>query len=212
MAATKTRNPTSEVAVTGTWSGANRHLLVDDHPDTTGADKTTCSAAGVMALGFSAFDVPAGATSISVQVLYYDSKNGSQSCNCGALIRCNDTTNRLATGHNPANATFTSRSDNYATNPKSAAAWTVNDVNGVGTNGLTAFGISVTDASPTIDIASVQLQVTYTMNYPLTGDGGSYSVSGTDVTFKKTYVLSAASGSHAVTGTDATLTYDNGSA
>jgi hypothetical protein len=211
MAATKTRNPTSEVAVTGTWSGTNRHLLVDDHPDTTGADKTTCSANGVLALGFSAFDVPAGATSISVQVLYYDSKNGSPSSTVGALIRCNDTTNRLSSTHNPANATFTSRSDNYATNPKSSSAWTVNDVNGVGTNGLTAFGISVTDANPTVDIASVQLQVTYTMNYPLTGDGGSYSVSGTDVTFKKTYVLSADSGSHAVTGTDATLTYDDGS-
>jgi hypothetical protein len=161
--ATDTRNPTSEVAITGTWSGTNRHLLVDDYPaDTTGADKTTCSVAGVALFGFTAFAIPAGSTSISVQVLYYDSKNGSSTSACGAAIRCNDTTNRLASSHNPANANFTARSDNYATNPKSSAAWTVNDVNGVGTNGLTSFGLSVTDASPTIDLACIALQVTYT--------------------------------------------------
>jgi hypothetical protein len=160
--ATQTRNPTSEVAVTGTWSGTNRHLLLDDYPDSGGADRTTCSVAGVLLLGFSVFTIPAGSTGISVQVLYYDSKNGSQSSTIGAAIRCNDTTNRLAGTHNPANATITSRSDNYATNPKTSAAWTVDDVNGVGTNGLTSFGLSVTDASPTVDVVSAQLQVTYT--------------------------------------------------
>lgn len=160
--ATDTRNPTSEVAVGGTWSGTNRHLLVDDYPDTTGADVTTCSAAGVIQFGFSAFAIPAGSTAISVQVKYYDSKNGTQSSACGGSIRCNDTTNRNATTHNPANATWTSRSDNWANNPKSSAAWTVADVNGSGTNGLTAFGINVSDASPTVAISSVQLQVTYT--------------------------------------------------
>lgn len=167
--ATDIRNPTSEVAVTGTWSGTNRHLLVDDYPtDTTGVDKTTCSAAGVALFGFTAFSIPAGSTALSVQVLYYDSKNGTQSSTDGAAIRCNDTTNRLAGTHNPANASFQARSDNYATNPKTSSAWTVNDVNGVGTNGLTAFGLSVTDASPTVDLACIALQVTYTP--PITGD------------------------------------------
>jgi len=164
--ATKTRNPTSEVAVTGTWSGTNRHLLLDDHPDSGNpiADGTTCSAAGILAMGFSAFDVPAGSSGISVQVLYYDFKNGTGTAANGALIRCNDTTNRLAGSHNPGNgnANIALRTVNYATNPKSAAAWTVNDVNGVGANGLTAFGISVTDASPTSTISSAILQVTYT--------------------------------------------------
>ncbi len=169
--ATKTRNPTSEVAVTGTWSGTSRHLLLDDYPDSGNpiVDGTTCSAAGVLAMGFSAFDVPAGSISISVQVQYYDFKNGSQASAIGALIRCNDTTNRLSSTHNPGNgnAAIAARSDNYATNPKSAAAWTVDDVNGVGTNGLTAFGLSVTDASPTVTVSCAQLQVTYTP--PVTG-------------------------------------------
>jgi len=164
--ATQTANPTSEVSVTGTWSGTDRHLLLDDHPDSGNPvnDSTTCSAAGVLIMGFPAFTVPAGSTSISVQVLYEDFKNGSQASTIGAAIRCNDTTNRLSGTHNPGNgnANIALRNDNYATNPKSGAAWTVDDVNGVGTNGLTSFGVSVTDASPTVTVSSAQLQVTYT--------------------------------------------------
>ena len=170
--ATKTRNPTSEVSITGTWSGTSRHLIVDDYPDSANpaADVTTCSAVGEALFGFTAFDVPAGSTSISVQGLYYDFKNGSAASAISARIRCNDTTGRDVATHNPSNgnANIASRSDNYATNPKSGAAWTVDDVNGVGTNGLTAFGVRVSDASPSVALSSVQLQVTYTP--PITGD------------------------------------------
>jgi hypothetical protein len=126
-------------------------------------------------MGFSAFDVPANSTSISVQVLYYDFKNGSQGSVAGSLLRCNDTTNRnSAATHNPGNgnAAIALRTDSYATNPKSGAAWTVDEVNGVGTNGLTAFGVRVTDASPTVAFSSAQLQVTYTEPVlPITGTG-----------------------------------------
>lgn len=165
--ATQTRNPTSEVAVTGTWSGTSRHAILDDHPDSgnPATDVTTCSAAGALVMGFSAFTVPANSTSISVQVLYYDFKNGSQSSAAGSCLRCNDTTNRnSASTHNPGNgnANIALRTDDYTTNPKSGQAWTVDDVNGVGTNGLTAFGVRVTDASPTVAFSSAQLQVTYT--------------------------------------------------
>ncbi len=169
--ATKTRNPTSEVAVTGTWSGTSRHLLLDDHPDGGNpiADGTTCSAAGVLVMGFSVFDVPAGSASLSVQVIYYDFKNGSQTAAAGSLIRCNDTTDRVSATHNPGNgnANITLRTDNWATNPKSGANWTVDDVNGIGTNGLTALGLRVTDASPTSTFSSAIIQVTYTP--PVTG-------------------------------------------
>jgi hypothetical protein len=170
--ATKTRNPTSEVAVTGTWSGTNRHLLLDDHPDSGNpiADGTTCSAVGALVMGFSAFDVPAGATSLSVQVIYYDFKNGSPTAAAGSLIRCNDTTNRnSASTHNQGNgnAAIALRTDTWATNPKSGAAWTIDEVNGVGTNGLTGLGLRVTDASPTGTFSSAIVQVTYTP--PITG-------------------------------------------
>jgi hypothetical protein len=116
-------------------------------------------------MGFSAFDVPANSTSISVQVLYYNFKNGSQGSVAGSLLRCNDTTNRnSAATHNPGNgnAAIALRTDDYTTNPKSGQAWTVAEVNGSGTNALTAFGVRVTDASPTVAFSSALLQVTYT--------------------------------------------------
>ena len=171
---TQTRNPTSDVSFTGTWTGTagSRFQNVDDYPDAGNpiTDGLTCSANGEGLFGFSAFTVPAGATSISVQVLYHDFKNGSQGSAIGARIRCNDTTGRDASTHNPGNgnANIASRSDNYATNPKSGAAWTVNDVNGVGTNGLTAFGWNSSDSSPSNTVSGIQLQVTYT---PAVADG-----------------------------------------
>jgi hypothetical protein len=194
--ATQTRNPTSEVAVTGTWSGTSRHTILDDHPDSgnPAADVTTCSAVGALVMGFSAFTVPAGSTSLSVQVLYYDFKNGSQASAAGSLLRCNDTTNRnSAATHNPGNgnAAIALRTDDYTTNPKTGAAWTVDDVNGVGTNGLTAFGVRVTDASPTVAFSSAQLQVTYTPpSTPYSADltAPAFAVSAQSITRLNEYV------------------------
>ncbi len=81
--ATLYKDPTGDIAgdFSGTWSGSagTRYALVDDYPDSSGADYLTCSAAGYGAFSYTgAFAVPAGATAISVQVLYYDRKNGSQ--------------------------------------------------------------------------------------------------------------------------------------
>jgi hypothetical protein len=168
--ATQTRAPTSDVSFTGTWTAAPRWSAVDDHPDSGNpiADGIThgTTTPGEGLFGFSAFTVPAGATAISVQIIYYDFKNASQACNIQARIRCNDTTGRdFGTTHNPGNgnANIALRTDNYGTtNPKSGAAWTVDDVNGVGTNGLTAFGVVSTDANPSITVSSIIAQVTYT--------------------------------------------------
>lgn len=173
--ATDTRNPTSDISATGTWTGTagTRFQSINDYPDSgnpINSGLTHGTTAGALVLGFSAFSIPAGSTAISVQVQYFDFKNGSQSSAARSLIRCNDTTDRTSGTHNPGNgnANIASRSDNFATNPKSGVAWTVDDVNGVGTNGLTAFGLGASDASPTITFSSVQLQVTYTP--PVTGD------------------------------------------
>ena len=175
--ATQTRNPTSDVSFTGTWTAAPRWSAVDDHPDggnpiTDGITHGTTAGEGLM--GFDAFTVPTGSTGISVQVIYYDFKNGAQACNLRARLRCNDTTGRDAPGgtHNPGNgnANIALRTDDYgANNPKTGLPWTVDDVNGVGANGLTAFGVVSTDANPTITISSILLQVTYT-EPSVTGD------------------------------------------
>jgi hypothetical protein len=164
------RNPTSDVAFSGTWSGTpgSRYTLVDDYPDagnpiTDGLTHGTTAGQGLF--GFNAFSLPSDATNIVVRVNYYDFKNGAQACNIRVRIRCNDTTGRDAPSgsHNPnnGNGAITQRFQDYTTNPKTGVAWTVNDINGVGSNAISAFGWISTDANPTITLSSINLQVLY---------------------------------------------------
>jgi hypothetical protein len=170
FAATQTRAPTSDISESGTWAGGaagTRWQSVDDHPDSGDTDHLTHgTTAGDLQLGFSAFTVPAGATAISVQVIYYDYKNAAQGAAWGARLRIGSTPTTHDSGtHNPANGVgnITLRTDDFGTtNPKSSAAWTVDDVNGVGTNGLVGFGLRATDANPTCVVSSIMVQVTYT--------------------------------------------------
>jgi hypothetical protein len=153
MAATATRNPTSDEAVSGTWTGSvgARFGVVDDYPDTAGADELTHgTTAGNLTFGFSAFSIPAIATGISVFVDYYDYKNGSQASSIAARLKVGGSY-FASSAHNPANgaASRTQRTDTFATNPKTSAAWTPAQINGTdGTNDLQAFGWVSTDASP----------------------------------------------------------------
>lgn len=169
--ATVVRAPTSDEAVSGTWSGSagSRYTLVDDYPDETPNDiLTSPTAAGgcQITFGFSAFSIPAGSTGISVQVMYRDDEASSGNNNCGGRLKVGGNYYNAAT-HNPS-TTATNRSDNWATNPKTTAAWTVAQINGTdGTNDLQAFGINSSDANPSFFITGVQIQVTYLP--PITG-------------------------------------------
>ncbi len=166
--ATKYRDPTSDISSTGTWSpSTNRYAQVNDYPDASSTKLQGGTATSTCLFGFSAFDVPANSTGISVQVLYYDGEPASGNNNTGAQIVVGGTP-YLATTHNPSGTTGTSRSDNWANNPKSGVAWTVADVNGSGGNALQQFGINSTDSNPVFWWASARIQVTYTP--PPTGD------------------------------------------
>jgi hypothetical protein len=162
---TASRNPTSDDAESGTWSGGSagtRYTLVDDHPDSSGADFLTHgTTAGNLTFGLTAFAIPAGSTSISVQVVYYDQKTAAQGAAAAGRLKVGGNYYNAST-HNPANGTWTLRTDSWATNPKSGSAWTVDDVNGVGSNALQGFGFFSNDANPTIRFASVIVQITYT--------------------------------------------------
>ncbi len=162
--ATQNRAPTSDQSVSGTWTGSagSRYAVVDDYPDASGADYLTHgTTAGYITFGFSAFSIPAGSTGISVQVRYYDKKNASQGCAVAGRMVVGGSPYNAST-HNPANGTWTVRSDDWANNPKTAAAWTVDDVNGVGANALQQFGWYASDANPVIDLSCIEVQVTYT--------------------------------------------------
>jgi hypothetical protein len=169
--ATQTRAPTSDEAVSGTWTGTagQRWSLVDDYPPTGSDILTGGTTAAVITFGFAAFTVPAGATVESVAVMYYDGEPANGANNCGGRIKVGGTYYNAAT-HNPAGTTYTARTDSWATNPKTGAAWTVGDVNGIGVNALQAFGMNSTDSNPTWRFASIQVQVTYTEPVAITGD------------------------------------------
>jgi len=161
--ATATRNPTSDEAVSGTWSGSagSRYASVNDHPDATGSSKLTHgTTAGNLTFGFSAFAIPAAATSISVEVSYYDEKTGGGSAASAARLKVGGNYYNAST-HNPSNGSWVLRTDTWANNPKTGVGWTVVDINGVGANALQAFGFFSDDANPTVEYASVIITVSY---------------------------------------------------
>ena len=163
--ATATRNPTSDEAVSVTWSGVAgiRYLTVNDYPDSLGLTFLTHgTTAGNLTFGFSVFSIPAGSTNISILGRWYDRKNAAQNCNIG--LRAKVGGNYYNGGSfSPVNGTWTPRtSASISTNPKTGVAWTVDDINGVGSNALEAFGWFSTDANPAIDLSSIQIEVTYT--------------------------------------------------
>ncbi len=164
-----TRAPTSDEAINGAWSGSagTRYTLVDDYPDTTPNDiltSPTATGGCQITFGFTAFTIPAGSTSISVQVMYRDDEASTGNNNCGGRLKVGGNYYNAST-HNPS-TTATDRSDDWAINPATSAAWTVDQVNGSGANALQAFGINSSDASPSFFITAIQIQITYTPPLP----------------------------------------------
>lgn len=184
---TKTRNPTADRATGGTIaysSGTTGYNLVNDYPDTTptGYVVLGTTANSFITFNFTAFDVPVGATGISV-ILYstiYEPSNGTNSASHRLVVA---TTNRDASVSQPT-TTLGTRTNTWATNPNTSAAWTVAEVNGTdGTNPINGFGIIGPDSNPVWRLASIRLSVTFTT--PFIGPGalssGSATVSGTAV-------------------------------
>ena len=162
--ASDVRSPTGDDATTGTWSTSPYWSKLDEYPTPDDGDFITCTALsggrGRQTFTFTAFAIPAGSTAISVSVRTRDRKAASQGANVGAALKVGGTYYDAA-GRNPAQA-FTNYDDSWATNPKSAAAWTVDDVNGVGANGLQAFGVTTSDTTPNISSSQAFITVTYT--------------------------------------------------
>src|SRR3990167_8382621 len=123
MSATVQRAPISDEAVSGTWTEAagSRWQFVDDYPDTAPNDFLVHgTTAGNLTFGFSSFNIPAGSTNISVQVRYYDRDVTSGTNQSADRLKGGGNYYNAST-HNP-NTTLTSRSDNWAVNPKTGIA------------------------------------------------------------------------------------------
>ena len=165
--ATDTRAPTSDFATGGMVaysSGTTGYNLVNDYPET--ADPLTSyvtlgtTANSFIAFNFTAFSLPAGATISSVAVQYTDQKSGRLVDTAAARLRIGGTYYD-ATTHSVGFVTAT-REDVWATNPATAAAWTVADVNGTGANPLQNFGVIGPDSNPVWWLGSIQIVVNYT--------------------------------------------------
>jgi hypothetical protein len=188
-----TRNPTSDISATGTWSGTagSRWQLVDDYPSTdTGDQLTHGTTAGQILFGYDAISLPSVATITSVKIKYYDREASNGPNNVGAALRIGGV-DYSATTHNPGTTT-TLRTDTFTTNPRTGVAWTADDINGAGSNGLTGFGLVSTDANPAVSITSIQMEVDYAVDYPITADTGHYGVSGKGVSALDAYPGAAA--------------------
>jgi hypothetical protein len=168
---TVTRNPTSDISVSGTWSGTagSRWTVVNDHPDTAGASELTHgTVAGFLTFGFAVPSIPAGSTINSVSVIYYDYKTAAQACTFGARLVVGENAYNAPT-HNPNNgaANRTLRTDTWTTNPATGSEWTIEEVTQANSGAISSFGYnSGSDANPTIVTSSIQLVIDYTSAEP----------------------------------------------
>ena len=163
-ATSQTRLPTGDQGYSGTWDKTtDMYSYVDDDPWNDG-DTTYLlhgTTAGYALFTFSPFDVPEGTIITSLQVTYSCRRTSYGTSNLRAALRVGGT-DYLTTdsGANP-DLSYADRTYTYSTNPATSSPWTVDDINGTGSNQLQAFGVSSNDASPAIRITAVKAVVNY---------------------------------------------------
>lgn len=159
--AVESRAPTSDEAVSGTWTGTagSRYTLVDDFPDTGAADSLVVSTAsgGNLTFGFSAFSIASDKVIVKVEVCYRNYKGGANPNAIGGRLKIGGTYYNAAT-HSPPNGSgnMVLHQDTWTTNPATGSAWTPAEV-----NAIQAFGWTCTDGAPAITLPDIQLEVSY---------------------------------------------------
>jgi len=160
------RHPTANGSASSwTASGAtSAWQCVDDETPNDDTDTIYPTVNGQQALfAFSAFGIPAGAVVSSLDVTYRHKKTGSSAANIHSVLKVGDTVYHSTDGGvNPTNGVWNDRTYQYTTNPKSATAWTADDINGSGTNALQEFGVDTTDITPRVYCTQVFATVNYT--------------------------------------------------
>lgn len=155
--------PTSDVEFTVQWTGTTgtRYTVVDDYPDLAGADVLVGgTTAGRITFGYSASAIPAGSTINSVTVRQTMRKTATQTSAARMAIRIG-TTSYQSASINPT-TTLAEYNNVWTTNPATGAAWTLDQVQGIGVNAIVGFGPLLIDASPTVEVSAVRLDIDYT--------------------------------------------------
>jgi hypothetical protein len=147
MATDITRLPTSDYSVQCSRSGGSYNYanVDEDHGSPNDSDYNYSGPAiawYVDLFGFTAFNVPGGATINYVRVRFRAaSQETAYKAQFKAKLRVNGTVYDGTTQDVP--TTITNYVHDWTTNPNTGSAWTVNDVNGSGSNPLQYFGYGI---------------------------------------------------------------------
>jgi hypothetical protein len=140
-----------------------------DDPIGSPDDDTTyiyLTATGRCLFTYPAFSVPAGAAISRVSVFYRHKQAGNGGNNIASALKIGGSYyDTIDPGINTTKNVWNNRTYDYPTNPKTGVAWTADDVNGVGANGLQQFGVYSSDVSPNPYVTAVYIEVAYTQNF-----------------------------------------------
>jgi hypothetical protein len=162
------RIPSGDGTVNGTWTPATRWNAVDEAPIlgiATDSNYKTCTAAGTALNIFSPFNIPSTATNINVVVYTFAQKNGNNTCTAYATLKVGGTTYNNGTAFTPALANGTDgwKASTWGNNPKTSAAWTPDQINGIdATNPLQQFGSAATVVTSNLKVNAEYIEVYYT--------------------------------------------------
>lgn len=183
QATDQTRFPTGDISAAGTWSvyptsPTTKWDKVDETPhDSDSTYLLHGTTAGNALFSFSAFSIPAGSTisDLTVTLVARDNTSGTNKMQPAITVNgtnylTTSTSTNVATSYGPISYAYT-------TNPDTGAAWTVDDINGIGSNTLQGFGVRSADANPQIRVTQVFAEVNYTTMTVAT-DKSSYETSG----------------------------------
>lgn len=158
MPSTQTRRPTGAGDYYGEWFDPYYYTYVDDVTPDDNASYVAKAYDGYTkteGYTFPAFDIPAGSTGITLRVTYRMLGGTAWGC-----IKVNGY-HYQGTGHNT--GSWSTYYNDHSVNPATSSAWTVDDINGVGSYPLQQMSIKM-DASyqdPT-KVTQIYLTVTFT--------------------------------------------------
>ena len=148
-----------------TYTTSSRYSFVDETP-ADDKDSITGSAAGYALFTFPVFTVPVGQTITDVTIYYRAQDYNYTTTPANELrpaLRIGGTNYNYDNNINPTDS-FNTYSYSFTTNPRTTAAWTVDDVKGIGANALQQFGVYAYDASPAVQMSMVYVEVNYGTN------------------------------------------------
>jgi hypothetical protein len=157
-------------SITASTGGSTQWSCVDDTPGSPNDSDYIFPAITVTVIdalfSFSALSVPTGATINYVRVAFRGKwVNGSSGYGAKGRVRVGGTVYDAGSiaGLTTSYANYT---QDMTTNPKTSVAWTVNDVNGSGSNNLQDFGVGFSASPGDPDYVNVYCsQVYLTVNY-----------------------------------------------